>query len=95
VSEGMGIGTMKVNEGREPGTILLWLGMCITVPSALLLVYTAMTYPITISIGEEQTVIVRSIAGPLYLTLIGIVIAVIGYLIRSRHRREVEAEKRP
>lgn len=77
------------DEGREPGTIRLWLGICITVPSALLLVYTSMTYPIYISVGEEQTAHVRSIAGPLYLMLIGIIIAVIGFVVRYRHRREV------
>jgi hypothetical protein len=78
---------MQEGEDREPGTILLWLGVCITVPSALLLVYMAVTYPITISIDDAQTKIVRSIGGPLLLTLVGIIIAASGFVIRHRHRR--------
>ena len=78
---------MQEDEGREPGTILLWLGVCITVPSALWLVYTGVTYPITISIDGVQTTIVRSIGGPLFLTVVGIIIAASGFVIRHWHRR--------
>ncbi len=79
------------------GTVLIWLGIGIAIAGILLLVYHAMTCCPCLDDQTEGELCscFCGYAEPFLIMVIGVVIAIIGFLIRSRHRRGVASEKRP
>lgn len=77
------------SERIQPGTILILLGICIAVLGLLLLVYQVMTCESRCgdSVDEEEESCI-CILGPFVLMIVvGTIIAVIGFVIRNRHRK--------
>jgi hypothetical protein len=88
---------MQEGEGREPGTVLIWIGIFIATVSSALLIYWIMTCcPCRDDSTEDEVCSCACGYGiPILLIIVGIAIVIIGYLIRYLNRREVACEKRP
>ena len=88
-SRGIGALAPRGNDGLEPGTVLILIGMCIAALGALLLAYVIMTCASHCEdTTDEGEIICMCIIGPyIIMIVIGTAIAVVGYSIRRRHRK--------
>ena len=93
MGEDLGMGVAQEDDGLEPGTILLWLGVGIALVGLLFLVYNVMNCPCNGSVGEERVTCVCVYAAESLIMAVGAVIALVGVLTRRRHRRRASERK--
>lgn len=81
---------LRENDGMQPGTILILLGVCIAVLGFVLLMHQIMTCGSTCedSVDEEESSCVCLLAPYILMIIIGTIIAAVGLTIRFRHRRK-------
>ena len=82
--------TLRENEGMQPGTILILLGICIAVLGFVLLVYQIMTCGSGCEdyVYEEESLCVCPLVPFILMIIIGTIIAAVGFAIRFRYRRK-------
>ena len=83
--------TLRENDGMQPGTILILLGICIAVLGSVLLMYQIMKCGSGCedSVDDEESSCLCLLAPFILMIVVGTIIAAVGFLIRQRHRRSL------
>lgn len=86
--------TLRENEGMQPGTLLILLGICIAVLGFAFLMYQIMTCGSGCedSVDDEESSCLCLLAPFILMIAVGTLIAAVGFLIRQRHRRSMSSD---